>query len=391
MTEEKLRSAIHQAIDRRLSGVQGDPYLAARALKQAQEKAPRKRKLSASLILALALALLTASVALATGLGLFGQLADLFDFEKRLSGLDAVSQPVGVTVTTDDGITVTIDQAYYEGERVFIAYRLSGSLYKLTLHEGAPPAGTHWNWEMPDTVYSESMLNVAPYGPALGQWLNGEGQRWAELWEASLHDGLSLADGTYLDIIGGDFAWQEDGSVIGWKECTIPQDRLADTLDFKAVLFRLASIDFQDQTTYRLSSTLLEQTDIPFTLTRNNRFSLLSGEGAGEGYQARVELKQGQIDLKGQLVMQCPAAWVQAFEDWESPDGLDRIDGWALYSGDQPVGGYGIEGIWSEGDALFYDLLYPRLEDLDHLQMVPEYTLSGARLEEGIALMMVEE
>ena len=389
MNDEKLRGMIHQAVNHRLSGVQYDPWLAQRVIETAKGEKPVKKKISMTLILALTLMLMV-SVALAAGLGLFGQMAEHDDADARLGTLDSLSQKMDIGITTEDGITVAIEQAYYEGNRVFIAYRESGNLFSADLHEGTPPADTPWDWEEKDFIYSQNMASEAPQERKVIEWLNGEGQRWAECRNASLHDGLSLADGTYLDIVNGDTTWLEDGTVIGWKECEIPEDRLTDTLDFKAVLFRTATIKFQDGTTFRSHTDRGEQTDIPFTLQQNKQFTYLEGSFTGSDYSVRAEFVQGQIDLRGTLTMTCPEAWVTVWNTWENPDSIDMIEHWVLYDGETEISSAGTQAIGAEGtDTMLCEQLYPCQQDTSKLRLVPVYTQSGLHPEEAIPLTLV--
>ena len=386
MTDQEIRRAVQHAVDHRLSGVREDPDLARRVIAQSKGEAPMKKRISVSLAFILA-ALLIASAAMAAGLGLFSQLAGKMNDDERLNTLDSVSEALNLTVTADDGVTVEITQAYYEGNRVFIAYRQSGNLYACARHEGAPTGEYAWDWEEADFVYSENMMSENPREQEDILWLNGEGQRWEEMHHAGLLDGLSLADGAYLDIIGGETAWQEDGSVIGWKECEIPEDRLADTLDFKAVLFRTDSVLFQDGRHFYRAVRRGEKTDIPFTLKHNSSAVSLCGEGGTDQYAAWAELVMGQVDMRGTVRMRVPEAWVRVWNTWENPDHIDLVEDWLLFAGDRQIGKHGVQSESVDGaDTLVFELLFPRPEAVDDLALVPVYAASGLRENEAIRL-----
>ncbi len=51
----------------------------------------------------------------------------------------------------------------------------------------------------------------------------------------SFKDGLDLEDGSYADIIAEEEIEQDDGSVIGWKECIVPDEEAADNQTFSLV------------------------------------------------------------------------------------------------------------------------------------------------------------
>ena len=389
MTDEELRKSVHEALDHRLSGVVGDPRLAQRGLSAPEGEKPMKRKMTVSLALVLALTLLAASAAVAAGLGIFGQLAGdqhAPGEEQRLNNLDQVSENVCVTAATDDGVTVEIMQAYYEGSRVFISYRMSGSLYSAQRHEGKPEGEYSWDWTEKDYVISEQMGSINPIAQLDLEWLNGEGQRWLEARHVSMHDGLLLEDGTYLDIIGGDTEVQADGSEIGWKECVIPQEKLADTLNFKAVLFRTSSVMFQDGKDFYRHTERGKETDIPFTLRQNTQFAYLSGAAHTDVWQAAVDFTIGQIDMRGMLRLTCPQGWIDALDSWENPERMDYISDWRLYSGDALLSDAGLQSVGTEKDALRFELLYPRPQENTKLRLVPVYSESGEHPDEAIAL-----
>lgn len=389
MTDEQFRKNLHQAMERRLSGIQADPRLAQRVIAASEGERPVKKKISVSLALALVLILL-ASAALAAGLGLFDRLAKDQQAETdkaRLNVLNARSESAGATITTDDGITVEIDQCYYEGDRVFISYRESGRLYDCVRHEGPPDDGISWDWTEKDFVCAQNMMSVVPKQQEDILWLNGEGKRWEEVYDASLHDGLKLADGTYLDIIGGDIAPQEDGSIIGWKECEVPAGKSADTLDLIAVLFRTDSIRYQDGHDYYSATTRGEETKIAFTVKRNNAMEYLSGTFMNDTYAVAADLQAGMIDIRGEIRLSCPAEWVKAHEDWTYHTDEDLIEEYQLYQNDMPLENGGPDYERYENGMILFGIMYTRPESLEGLKLVPIYTQSGAHFQEAIPLV----
>lgn len=388
MTEEPLRKDIHHAMESRLSGVREDPRLAQRVIAASKGEKPVKKKLSVSIVLAVVLILL-GSAALAAGLGLFGTMADRYGRteQERLTELDQVAERVGAAIVTGDGISVTIDQCYYEGNRVFISYRASGNLYSTELHEGHAPEDTVWDYEDRDIVCSENFTSDNLQAKKTLEYLDGSTSRWAKEFHAALHDGLMLTDGTYLDIIGGGEEWQEDGSVIGWKECEVPNEKLADTLECKAVLFRGTSITAQDENGYHHANTRGEQTDIPFTVKKNDQLEYLSGTSANDVYHVAADFTAGKIDLKGTIRLQCPSDWVKAHDDWDYHAADDLIEDFLIYQDDQPIANHGTESErYAEETVIFFEQLYARPESLDGMKLVPIYTQSGPHMDEAIPL-----
>ena len=103
------------------------------------------KKISASAILVIALLVVSMTAALAAGLGLFGELAQDPRGDSRLSEVEKVADAIDREWTTEDGVTLRIEQAYYEGNRVFLSYRMSGDWTSTVLHEGAPESEIAWD------------------------------------------------------------------------------------------------------------------------------------------------------------------------------------------------------------------------------------------------------
>lgn len=393
MSEQRDRAFVRESIDRELSSLEGDPSLAQHVLAQANGKDVKimKKKISVGFVLVVVLMLLMASAALAAGVGLFGELSAGSNADERLPELEKVAEPVSFTLVTDDQIVVEIGQAYYEGDRVFMSYRLSGPLAASVLHEGIPDwENITWDTELENFICAEQWESDYPEIQKANAWLDGKEQHWAETQVIGIHDGLYLADGTYADIIGGDQMLQEDGSIIGWKECEIPGDHQDDQLTFKAVLFRNHTVAWQDGTTYRASHTMGETTDVAFTLCRNEHCTSLRGSYTAADYQAAAELVQGRIDLRGTVTVKCPAVWVTQMNEWEEHD-ADMIDTWNLYQSGLLVSSMGTELIsCADETTIVYYVLYPHMENTEGLTLVPVYMRGGEHMDEAIMIQTIE-
>ena len=163
-----------------------------------------KKKISVSFVLVMMLLFLMASAALAAGFGLFGQLSSGDHADERLPELEQVAEVLESTMTTNDGVVIEICQAYYEGDRVFVSYRLTGNTESAVLHEGVPDRDDIvWDYEA-DMICAESWTSDRPEVQRANEWLDGKGQRWAEVNMVGIDDGIYLDDDTYLDVIDGD-------------------------------------------------------------------------------------------------------------------------------------------------------------------------------------------
>jgi hypothetical protein len=223
------------------------------------------------------------------------------------------------------------------------------------------------------------------------QFLDGSGQKWAAVKQTILSDGITLEDGTYADIIGGDDQVQADGSVIGWKECEIPDDHLEDTLTFKLTLRHSSTVNFQDGTTLKCASDKEgSDTEVRFTLNRNDRCTFLKGSTQWEDYTASGTFACGQVDIRGSLVMTCPEEWAAAYDDWEWNGVTDTIWDWHVYRGDTLVTENAVQCVSGEGSTeVEFELLIPKMDDTSGLKLVPVYRKTGAHPDEAIPLVPV--
>ena len=110
---------------------------------------------------------LSALLALIMALTVFAALPALAEEE------DAAGQAT-VSVTTEDGITVEIGEAYFEGDRVYVSYRLSGNTSRVELHEGAPEGIDEWKYVRENCVlYSDGTSDAVLVRPF--KVVNGKG------------------------------------------------------------------------------------------------------------------------------------------------------------------------------------------------------------------------
>ena len=191
--------------------------------------------------------------------------------------------------------------------------------------------------------------------------------------QISEQDGLELEDGSYADIIAGGSIQREDGSVTGWKECIVPEDELADPQTF-CLAYRTAGSD--------------EKQVLKFTLKHHGYDQFLQGESPAADYRARAILYMGKADLKGAVVLTSPeqaASWL-AWQEGEEETGTDVIVCWNLYQNGEPVSCdlFGASEVLTDG--LVFSVMFPFMEDLSGLTLVPEYSSGGEKPDEAIIL-----
>ncbi len=391
MSEQRDKAFVRASIDQGLSSLEGNPFLAQRVLAQAngKDEIVVKKKISVSFVLVMMLLFLMASAALAAGFGLFGQLSSGDHADERLPELEQVAEVLESTMTTNDNIVIEIDQAYYEGDRVFVSYRLTGNTESAVLHEGVPDRDDIvWDFEE-EMICSETWTSDRPEVQRANEWLDGKSPRWAEVHVVGIDDGIYLDDDTYLDIINGEDQYQPDGTIVGWKECVIPKDSQADQLTFKIPLRRGYTIEQQNGPTYRRSYTGSTDGAITFTLARNEHYTALKGSNTAADYQAVAAMEQGLVDLKGTITVTCPAVWGTQITTMED-HGADMILSWNLYQNGVLISNEGTEGVRCIAETtLEYQLLYPHMANLDSLTLVPEYTRSGEHMDEALTIQTI--
>lgn len=342
-------------------------------------------KKTMALILAAVLMTGAACAETAPESGAFATLAQYEDADPRLAALDKIAEPLAATLTVPSGVTVEICQAYYEGYRVYISYRISPVTDLITLHEGAPEGVAEWdhteeNWIMGDLPAAYPDIRKQ------NEWLDGKGQRWVEMPYCGLMDGIDLPDGNYADIIAGNESREPDGTIVGWKECVVPEESRTDPLTFDVTVASGTTIRFQDGSTYKEKYSDPEKSEILFTLKQNEAPGRLQGRNG----QAAAELTMGQIDITGVVSLASPeqaAAWL-AMQEGEEGSGADVILYWSLYQNGTLVSEdlYGATSVPESGEGVVFDVMFPRLEDLGGLTLVPVYAEAGEKPEEAVSL-----
>ena len=279
------------------------------------------RKMMA-LMMTLALLVFSVSAAAAAEAGLFGELMETDCTDERLAALDEAAETVSVSQTTGSA-AVEVRQAFYEGNRIFISYTVSGP--------------------------------------------------------AEVLDGLELEDGSYADITAGGETELEDGTTAGWKECIVPEDELADTQTF-CLAYRTPESE--------------EKCLLSFTVKQNTYDQYLQGAVQAESWQARAILYRGKVDLKGMVVLNSPeqaASWI-AWQEGEEETGTDVIACWNLYQNGELVSGDLCgESAVNGTDEVAFAVMFPVMDDLSGLTLVPEYSEAGEVPEEAISLETMEQ
>lgn len=390
--KELTNEAVRAAIDDCFSGMDALPSVRADVLNQVRGEGKVKKKFSVSLIFAMLLTLLMAGAAVAAGLGLFGQIGERVDADARLPGLERVSAPMDLAFTTKEGVTVTINQAYYDGTRVFISYTKTGPFDVMSMGEGKPEGLGECDWELPGEVYGEYFFSESANHAPMAAHLDGSAPRWAKSTYVNVHDGLQAGE-TYLDIIGGDTYLTEDGTMVGWKECVVPEEIAADELVVSIGTFTTETTYVQDETgLYVYSGDRDPAVWHEFTVKKDmTSGQKLTGKASGEDWVAKADLTVSAIDVKGKVIVRCPRSWIEVERTWENPDEIDYIRDWKFYVGGVQAADWVVEGIDPSCDAqLVFDICCKLDEVTQDMKLVPVYSKSGEHMDEAIVLKIAE-
>ena len=388
MTEQDMQK-IRAAIADCLSGLDTLPSQRAEILRAAKGETKMKRKMHLGLILALILALLTTGIAVAEALGLFGQLSQQQHADARLPGLESVSTLMDKAFDAGGGVTVTVHQAYYDGSRVFISYAMSGPHDVLETGTGDPGI-VHYDREESGVIFREQYFVDGPNGKLMMDWLDGSEPRWATRTIVNVHDGLQVGE-TYLDIIGGEYYFLEDGTMMSWKECEVPAELAADEVTFSIGVFTNKTAHYQ--TGEALYTAYLERGNTiwhDFTVQKTESGAALAGTAQTSEWSAEAYLTASAIDVKGEVILTPPESMLRVWTDWQNAQDVDYIGDWVFYVDGVEAEGHNLSGGVNvlEDGRICYTICY-KLDGLTgDMKLVPYYADSREHLDEAIVLTL---
>ena len=201
MNERISRQEVSEALGRRLSGLQDDPWLTAKVLSKAEGEKPVK-KLSATAILVIVLLVLTMAGALAAALNAWG----VIDFAGNRSwtyvpenAQDSVTAE-NMTVETDQ-LICTIQDSYYDGEILQITARIQPKEKMLLVVENS------------DVMPSDNEEECVPVTEYAQKHFDG---RLADVYLSPMDMGVGSE---------GDWKSNEDGSVTVYMACEFPDEQ----------------------------------------------------------------------------------------------------------------------------------------------------------------------
>lgn len=414
MNEERLRSALKAC----LSNADFPAERQREVLREIKGERVMKRKVS--LICAVILSLAVAGAAIAASLGVFGQLGEETINEQsreRLQKLDAASETIGaaVSVSAPDAqeqpaesqtdydrilarqygrsFELTLEQAYCDGTKLYFSYTLKHSAPETETGEGKPSGFGKWEIENQGKRYEEVWSHDDPtLDESIISWLDSHESGWYAYDSVGLGDGARLSDGTPLNIQDGEDQRLDETTIQGYQEVELPEGLEGDTLEIELSVLYGTSVYYQDDTGVYWSHVAQPENRgilrIPFTVSLSGTTTSLSGEGSFEEYSAKASLLVSDVDISGDVVIDCPDVWKEHITDWvEGVSGTEYVISYSLCTSDGQNLSNKDGSFWlNEEGKLVIHVRYDLPEGTEGLRLRPEYSESGERENEDIAL-----
>ena len=385
----------------------------------------RHRLTRRAVLIALLLALL-AGAAIAATLGLFGYLRDNPAAEmsrQRLEHLDEQATVVGQTTVLHapkEGLSslrletdfdqlmahqytrsfeLTVDQAYCDGKKLYYSYTLREPNRLMRLGEGMPTGFDEWDWSWP----GEAIAAHPNWSVHMGEVKDAQARDWmADDTKAryviydcvALGDGAALCDGTEkgrpLNIYDSADEWIDADTRVGFQQVDLPEDYVpGDTIDFLLSVTYGTTVLYQDGTgSYQSSVHQVENRGFvraQFTAAVTGETQKLNAQASFDAYTAEVQLTISDVDISGQVLIDAPEAWVQAFDSLTMES--DEVYDYVLLADGQRLpnvgGGYGID---RDTDKWVVYVRYDLPPTMERLTLVPIRSKLGETPEEAIVI-----
>lgn len=381
----KTNSSIASSLNARLSGVVMRDEVKAAVLNQVRgEKKHMKRKISAAAVFALAALLLMTGVAVAASAGVFEFFAQKNDAAQEL--MNALSQNavnIGDTQTVPaDGAfpaaTFTMDQAFYDGEALYLSYILSGA--EAVKEEGYVPTAEEQKnmerWEedwLPDELAGYG--NEKPWGVTIYTTYPGDG-----LYDAESGEYLCPSMGNE-DVI--------DGALMSYFRFERPLPdafRNKEALNLYYKLYRSANSYYFDGETLWVGYARQALNLSPVRIPKAHENAVLTASEKFDEYHAFASVSVSQVDIRAEILLtQIPDSWKQ---DWETLDQMDcdfPYDYALVINGKEAAS---VEGELQDApDGIKYVFTYSRPESIQELRLRPIYKLSGPHENEDLVIV----
>ena len=410
MNDKELRSILSQS----LSGCAFPDCRKQQVLEVIRGEKPMKKKLSLALVCVILLTMLFAGAALAAVLGVFGRMnASPYDAQK-LAQLDKAAAVLEMTVPLEAPVSetaspsqtvydtilsrqqdrtfeLTLNQTYYDGQKLYYSYTLKTNGAQSWQGEGMPTGISEWLMEEPGRRYGDVWANDLPGRDAeITKWLSGHESSWIAHENWSLGDGARANGGYELDIIGGDSEVLDACTLQGWQEVTVPHELSeADELTIELTVLYGASIYHQDESGVRWAHIAQPENRgilrIPFTVSKNGQTRHLQGEAAFASYAVKAGLSVSDVEISGKVILKVPKEWTDLLTDRiENQHDGDVILDYHLMADGEMLSNHGGSLHTPMDGRLEIGLQFDLPKSMEELMLAPVYTKAGVKMEEAI-------
>ena len=288
------------ALDAALSGLNGDPALAQRVLRCAEEKPRAAKKLSVGLVFALIALLAATGIAAAAALNLFEKFGQNDRRFAEIAPQTAISAESSVAQTEKTGtVAASITNAYYDGESLLIGYSIQG-----------------FSSFEPFSPTDEQLARMRPTD-AVPARLNES--HLAEAFEAARQAGTPWGMATYRVAVS-DHTYTDDGLDLGpWTETEDASDpdcllairdfdalpetaKNRDSLSLHAAVYQYAVFDYFDGHSMYTTTERTELFPLTATVNRISRDSaLFMGFETVKGAKIGLSVQVSEIRLTAKM------------------------------------------------------------------------------------------
>ena len=353
--------AYMRAIRRTLAALEGE--------REASGKVRRRIPFAAALAAALLLAL--ACTAVAAGLGIFGSFSGEPFSEMsatRLQRLDAVSDETGASVTltapgeqagkaqpADDvqaalarlagrQFTLTVDQAYGDGRKLYYSYTLHTDAPQTVFSEGRPAGIDAWDSFVAGARFDEVYgFYDAGETERVAQWLNGHDAAYVIRESVSLGDG-AVMDGEVLEVYDSNWAWKDENTLTGFEEVRLPDGReVSGEVTVQMHILYSATVYYQDASGVYWKHLAPEENRgilvADVTLPVTGKAAPLAGKLETGEYTVNASLYVSDVDVYGTVTVTAAQGSVAFVPRWDyallaGDEELHNLDGAASGNGD---------------------------------------------------------
>jgi hypothetical protein len=378
-----------------------------------------KKKISVAVIFAMVLMLALLGVAIAASLGVFGQFAGNETNGHKLQNLESVSTTYGKTQTTEPLLAAgvqtskaedvytqvlehqkertfdfTLEQAHFDGKTIAISYTFQKhGDWDIVFGEGMPTGDISWDYEKKGEKYVDTHSSTIEAVNQAVKQLDGTRAAYIMIDYAGPGDGFYLEDGTPLDNLDSGMNVLADGSMKGYGEYgNIPEKyRSAQNVQTSLNVSYGTEIIYQDTLGYKVAFVRNPENrglaKFYFSILRDGKTLLKTGEAAFEGYSAKAELTVSQVDIQAALTMKCPEDWTLVWTqmgEFKAKD--DYVYDYALYADGKICKETDCSVKVIAPDQLELSLRYNLPASFQELTLRPVYMRGGEKAEEDIVI-----